>query len=413
MKRLICTLIYALAIIGINSCVGAGSGYYDQWGDNPGSGHHRGEKEDNNGGGNGGSTTTSVFPGDRTYKLMADAVYYGDQNYSGVDEFVLYLYWGEYDENNNFKTQGTELAFDVLCSKTGKMQLTPGSYSCVTDDYTPFHFLDGIEKDGDVLPSYAYYQNSTKDSKVVVISAGSMQISGSGTSTAIDVTFKAEAPDSKSAMTYKVRFNGEVAYFDGRSPESDVPKDVEMKSFSRAVAEYWGQIWEDDDKKTIPIDDWVLYLYGGNASQDSEYAAIEIFTKPGTKTLEPGIYNDMASLGHIDQFKPGAVLAGYTEGDDNTAYGTWYCKGGTAYYAATKGQLAIAVKDDLYSLSFDFIDEDEELGGSFKGSYTGKLEIVDKTVQTKSGDRRGHIMKCIAKTAKRRNNSAGRSRSGE
>lgn len=416
MKRLFSILISALMLTGITSCIGGGSAYDDPFGNNPGSGNHRGDNGsggDNGGnGGNGGSNSGSTFPGDRQYQLMADAVYYGNKNYSDVDEFILFLYWGEYNENNDFKTIGTELAFDVLCPKTGKMELSSGTYKCVSDDYTPYHFLDGIDKNGEIYPSYAYYKSGDNSSKVVVISAGTLEISTSGGKTTLSVTFKAEAPESKVINTYKVSFNGEVAYSDGRNSGSEVPKEVEMKNISRVVAEYWGQIWDDNDKKPIPIDDWVLYLYGENADQDKEYATIEIFTDPGTKTLTPGIYNEMAKMGNLDKFKPGSVLAGYTEGDDNTAYGTWYCKNGTAYYAASKGQLAIASKDDLYSFTFDFVDEDETLGGSFKGSYTGKIEISDKTM-TKSGARRGNIMKSIAKTAPRRNASAARSKTGE
>lgn len=412
MKRLLFAVLTAFALIGIDSCIG-GSGYNDPFSNNPGNSHHRGDNNsgDNGGGnsgGNGGSQgSTSIFPGDQTYKLMADAVYYGDQNYPDVDQFTLFLYWGEYDDNDDFKTVGTELAFDLLCPKTGRMELSSGKYSCATEDFTPFHFLDGFEENGEVFPSYAYYK-STDGSKIATITSGTMDISSYNGKCDISVVFKTQAPNSQKETVYKVNFSGEVAYFDARSQEGDVPKDVEMKTFSRVTAEYWGQIWEYDDKKTIPVDDWVLYLYGENAEKDSEYTTIEILTEPGSKKLAPGIYNDFAQMGHPERFRPGAVVAGYTEGDDYTAYGTWYCKGGTAYYAATKGQLAVAVKDDLYSLSFDFTDEDEQTGGSFKGSYTGKIDMIDMTVQTKSGTHRGNVMKHIVKTAHRRNLKAAR-----
>lgn len=407
MKRLFFAFAVAFALIGISSCRG-GSGYNDPFDHHSGSGHHRGDSKpdggDEGGGDEGGDQgSTSVFPGDQTYRLMADAVYYGDKNYPDADQFNLYLYWGEYDSNNDFKADGTELVFDVLCPKTGKMALSPGKYTCVHDEFTPFHFLDGYEENGEIYPSYAYYK-SGKESKVVRITDGTMEISTYSGKYNITIVFKAEMPGSKTTAQYKVIFDGELPYTDGRgSVDRDVPKSVEMKAISKVTAEYWGQIWEDNDQKTIPVDDWVLYLYGENADNDNEYATIEIFTEPGAKALAPGIYNDFAQLGHIEKFKPGAVLAGYIEGEDNIAYGTWYCKNGTAYYAASKGQLVIAVKDDLYSLSFDFTDEDEVYGGSFKGSYMGKVSIIDKTVETKSPVRRGNVMKAIAKTARRLN----------
>ena len=101
-------------------------------------------------------------------------------------------------------------------------------------------------------------------------------------------------------------------------------------------------------------------------------------------------------------------MEGYVEGDDNIAYGTWYCKNGIAYYSATRGQLAVAVKDNLYSLSFDFTDENEQSGGSFKGSYTGKINIIDKTVETKAPAQRGNVMKSIIKKSPQRNAKAAR-----
>lgn len=409
MKRLFFAFAVAFALIGISSCRGD-SGYNDPFDNHQGNGHYRGDSQPEEGGGDegGGQGSTSVFPGDQTYRLMADAVYYGDKNYPDADQFTLYLYWGEYDDNNDFKTIGTELAFDVLCPKTGRMELSPGKYACVHDEYTPFHFLDGFQDGDDVFPSYAYYKSENVN-KAVVITDGTIEISSSSGKCNITVVFKTEMPDSKKEAQYKVIFDGEVAYYDGReSGDEDVPKNVEMKTFSRVNAEYWGQIWEDNDNKTIPVDDWILYLYGENADIDSEYTTIEIFTEPGSKTLTPGIYNDFAQIGHVEKFKAGAVLEGYVEGDDNIAYGTWYCKNGIAYYSATRGQLAVAVKDNLYSLSFDFTDENEQSGGSFKGSYTGKINIIDKTVETKAPAQRGNVMKSIVKKSPQRNAKAAR-----
>lgn len=412
MRRLFATVlsVIALATAGLTStsCIG------DIFGDLDPSNTHRpgGGNHDNNGGnqggnqgdngGNQGGTQTSVFPGDDTYTLKADAIYYGDQAVEGVDEFVLYLSWGEYTENNDFKSCGTELAFDILCTKTSNMNNIPlGTYSCTDDNYSANHFLSGLLQDGLIYPSYAYYQWSKTENKTVCITGGTLQISMTKEGKySIRANFACEGPDSSRSNSYLVLYEGEIPVVDGRSSSSDVPKDVEMKSFSRVVAENWGQLWEDEKTgETLPVSDWILYLYGENAENDSEYAMIEILAAPDAKTLTAGLYNEVAAVGNISAFKPGAVVAGYTDGEDNIAYGTWYCKGGTAYYAASKGQLAIASKNDVYSLTFDFTDEDETYGGSFKGTYTGKIEFVDNSVTTKAGCSRGRMMNKIQKNS--------------
>lgn len=414
MKRLISILFSVFAVLAaglsVVSCTDRGWFDDDSYHGNTNHNHRypngggNGNGGNGNGGdnGGGGGQTQPVFPGDKTYQLKADAVYYGDQNFKDVDEFVLYLYWGEYDEDGLFKTEGTELAFDVICKKNSGMKLVPGTYNCTSDDITPGHFLDGYEDEDMIYPSYAYYQFSKKDGKTAKITAGNMTIYRSGDDKySVKIYFSAEGPYVNSAKSYLVQYEGEIPIVDGRDngsePDDKVGETVEMKSISKVVVENWGQIWTDNDGKVLPVSDWILYLYGPNADKDNEYAMIELLMPADAKSIAPGLYNDVIALGDLGVFKAGAVLAGYTDGDDNIAYGTWYCKGGTAYYAATKGQLAVAVKGDTYSLNFDFVDEDETYGGAFKGSYTGKVEYVDQTVDTKAGASRGKLQKKIHK----------------
>ena len=50
--------------------------------------------------------------------------------------------------------------------------------------------------------------------------------------------------------------------------------------------------------------------------------------------------------------------------------------GGYVHYAASKGSLEVKPSGNGYSLTFDFVDEDETYGGTFKGSYTGPVEFT-------------------------------------
>lgn len=348
----------------------------------------------------GGDQQTSIFPGDKKYKIKADAVYYGSQNYKNCDEYVLYLYWGEYDEDGSFKDEGTELAFDIICKTGYSMSIPEGSYSCTSDNITPGHFLDGYEENGQIYPSYAYYQKSKQNSKTVKITSGNITVSRSGDSYKLRVFFGAVQPNGYSTTSYLVLYEGDIEIVDGRKDSDGGSKVVEMNKFSSVEAEYWGQIWNDKDGRVLPVSDWILYLYGENAAKDSEYTMIEVLTPADSKSLEPGIYNEVIGLDDTRLFKPGAVISGYSEPETNIAYGTWYCKGGNAVFAATKGQVSVASKNDLYSLTFDFIDEDETYGGQFKGSYTGQIKFIDKsTAATKAGESRGRLQKNIQRNS--------------
>lgn len=408
MKRLIAIIMSAVALIGAGvtsvSCID--DIFDDQfnggYNNNRPGGSHGNKDEDQ-----------SVFPGDHNYTLKADAAYYGDQNYKDVDEYVLYLSWGDYADDGTFKSSGTELAFDLLCPKDKEMAITPGKYSCTSDNFTKFHFLDGVVENNVIYPSYAYYQFDKKNAKYAVITDGTIEIARENGNYSVKATFKVEAPSSTKEGTYQVTYKGKIDISDLRTDPGtpgEGTNQVEMKSFSKVVAENWGTVWVDQKGQTIPVNDWILYLYGGNSDKDNEYAMIDVLTSVDAQGLTPGIYNDVISKDNAAAFKAGAVIAGYTEGDDNIAFGTWYCKNGTAYYAASKGQLAVAAKDDLYSLVFDFIDEDETYGGSFKGSYTGKVEFVDKREATKAaGSGRGMLQKRIRRaSAPSRNGSAAR-----
>ena len=412
MRKLISTIFSILALTAAGVCSVSciwGGGFDDIDNNNGSGGGHRYPTGGDQGGGSthpgtdpgtdpGTGDNKSIFPGDKLYQIKADAVYYGDTNYDGVDEYVVYFYWGEYDEDGSFKSEGTEIAFDLLCKQTGDMHIPTGTYNCTSDDFTPGHFLDGYEQDGYIYPSYAYFQKSKNDSKTVRITSGNMTLGRSGEKYQVKVYFAtSQTPDSSSKGSYLLQYEGEIPVSDGRESgggDSGVEKTVEMKDISRVEIQNWGQIWQDNDGKTLPVSDWILYLYGPNADKDNEYAMIELLAPVGAKAIETGIYNEVIALGDPSLFKAGAVLAGYTEGEDNIAYGTWYCKDGVAYYAASKGSLTVTIKDDLYALTFDFVDEDETYGGAFKGTYMGAVEYVDKTA-TKAGESRGMKQRMI------------------
>ena len=320
----------------------------------------------------------ATYPGSTIYEMKAKALYFGHKYSDDADDYVLFLYHGEYDEDGNFVDKGTELVLDMLCKSTDEMKITTGKYTCPDkDDITPGHILKGVQEGDDYYPSYMYRQYSTESSSIDLVTSATAQISGSGDNYSINVHFSTGENDT-SMKSYLLNYNGPVKFVDmTSSSDADVPKDVKIEKFSRATVENLGdEMWKDDSGQTAPVDDWVVTLYGENYNSDKEYVMIELLSEQNAKSLPTGKYSGFVntSSASISDFASGLIIAGYAE--DTKPYGTWYCKGGNAYYAALQGSLNIEEKDGSYTIDFAFTDTDETYGGSFSGCYTGKLETV-------------------------------------
>jgi len=316
------------------------------------------------------------IPGQDTYSLKAKALYNGEV-YDGSDDYTLYLYYGEYLDNGDFKTVGTEMVFEILTKKTGEMVLTPGTYKCTGTEFKPGYFLEGLEEDGTVFPSYLYRQyDNNGDYSLELVTGGELSISGSGSDYHIRASF------STASNSFLCEYTGEIPVYDNR--QAEVPKEVEMKDITKVVALDCGQVW--DGIECTDYRDWILYFYDKDASSTNEYTCVEILTQEKVKGSLPDMkLTKVVQVGNPQDFVPGVIIGGYTE-EDNSAWGTWYCKGGYAYYAATKGSLDVKRSGSDYTLTFDFVDEDETYGGTFKGSYTGPVEF--KVDQGASGTAR-------------------------
>ncbi len=317
--------------------------------------------------------TDISFPGCTQYEAKAKARYFGHKYSDEADDYVLYIYLGEYDADGNFVDMGTELALDILCKPSDEMMIPAGTYTCSqTDDITPGHILKGVEEDGYLYPSFFYRQYSTENSTIDLVTSAKAEVSSSGDKYTIKVYFSTDSD------SYVWRYEGPIEFIDETSGSGDdVPKDVKIEKFSRATVQNLGAIWTDASEQTIPVDDWMVTLYGENYNIDNEYVTIEILSEKDAKSLPTGKFDEFINVSSASAsvFKSGSIIGGYADG--NIPYGTWYCKGGTAYYTALEGTLNIKEKDGVYTVDFAFTDTDETYGGSFSGCYTGKLETVN------------------------------------
>ena len=312
-----------------------------------------------------------TFPGSDIYPLKAKALYNGEI-YEGSDDYSLFLYYGEYADNGDFKTVGSETVFDVLATKNGGKGIAAGTYTCTGDNFTPFHVLEGLEQDGTVYPSYLYRQYDNKgDYSLELITAATVEVSGPASNCRIKAYFQT------ASGSFACEYEGPLEIVDNSGePSGDVPKNVEMKNITRVVAEDWGKVW--DDIECTDYRDWILYFYDKDASTTKEYTCVEILTEEKYSGSLPEMKFSKViapEKNKTTEFVPGVIIGGFSDKDSN-AWGTWYCKGGTAWYAASKGNLDIKRDGDGYNLSFDFVDEDETYGGTFKGSYKGKVEFT-------------------------------------
>lgn len=342
-----------------------GNGGYNQGGQGGQGGQGQNGRGDNGQGGNGqGQTDKETFPGSKTYTLKAKAVYLGEI-YEGVDDYVLTLYYGQYNDDGLFVSTGTEMVFDMLCPIYTEMYISPGNYSCTSDNnIDEYRFLDGLEDNGVVYPSYLYrqYSSAQDDYELDLITAGTLTISCTNSKYNISASFTAGNEN------LKCTYSGAIEFIDGRE---GVPSVIDMTNITSVDVVDWGQLWEADDAQgkayKLPVNDWVVYF---NGTGDDEYTMVEFLTATDASDIT-GLFNAVITLDKIENFKSGSVIYGYDE--DGIAYGTWYCQGGNAIYAATTGQISIARNGDTYSFNFDFLDE--EYGGEFKGSYTGPVNF--------------------------------------
>ncbi|MBO4758177.1 MAG: hypothetical protein J5577_06990 [Bacteroidales bacterium] len=320
------------------------------------------------------------FPGSDTYQIKAKALYNGEV-YDGSDDYSLYLYYGDYHDNGDFKTKGTEMVFEILTKIDGGKGIAAGRYTCTSTDQTPFHFLDGLEEDGTIYPSYIYrqYDNSGTNWSIELVKDGNIEISRSGSQYSIKAYF------TTPSGSYTCQYEGPLEIIDNRQEE--MPKNVVMNNITRVVAEDWGQVW--DGIECTDYRDWILYFYDKDAESTKEYTSVEILTeKKYDKSLPEAVFSKLINpdVDKTSEFVPGVIIAGYSDSDQN-AWGTWYCKGGTAWYAASKGSIDIKKSGDGYALDFDFVDEDETYGGTFKGGYTGKVEFTVASTQSAAARR--------------------------
>ncbi len=312
------------------------------------------------------------FPGSDIFELKAKAQYNGEV-YEGSDDYTLFLYYGEYDANGDFRTKGTEVVFEFLTKLSDGKSIEARTYPSTSDNFTAGYVLEGVVENDVTYPSYVYRQFDNQGNYALdLITSANVTVSRSGQDYVIDAKYVTDTG------SHSIRYEGPIPITDasgqGGGSGEDIPKNVEMKNITHVVAEDWGKVW--DGIECTDYRDWILYFYDKDAATTNEYACVEFLTKENVRGSLPEMkLNKVVQIGNPSEFVPGVIIAGYTD-DDNYVWGTWYCKGGYGQFAASKGSLEIKPSGNGYSMAFDFVDEDETYGGTFKGSYTGQVEFT-------------------------------------
>jgi len=152
------------------------------------------------------------FPGSANYDMKATALYNGSL-YKGYDDYTLLIYCGEYGSDGNFVSKGYEIAFDLITTQGDGKSIPVGTYKCTSSDFTAFHFLDGLEEDNNIYPSYFYKQFSKKsgDSSIELITDGSGTISYENGKYGAKFYFKT------SKNGYLIYYSGVIDFRDNRT----------------------------------------------------------------------------------------------------------------------------------------------------------------------------------------------------
>ncbi len=300
--------------------------------------------------------------------------FYGPYYNDKTDNYLINLYAGETDQDWNLVSSGYRLTLDIILPKSNEIAFKEGVYDCSDEDNTTFIFVptyDNRDEQGNSFPdgSVFYFQRDRQNSQNFFISDGKLVVKKYVTGQiGIEGNIKAGGVD------YTIHYKGSLEITDMTGGGGDVPYDVEMKNISRVVAVDCGQVWEGIE--CTDYRDWILYFYDKDAATTSEYTCVEFLTKEDVRGSFPEMkLNKVVQVGNPSDFVPGVIIGGYTD-EDNYVWGTWYCKGGYGEYAASKGSLEIKPSGNGYSMSFDFVDEDETYGGTFKGSYSGPVEFT-------------------------------------
>jgi hypothetical protein len=302
--------------------------------------------------------------------------FYGQFYNNNSDNFLVYLYEGNTDAEGYFTGSAHMLTLDILLPKKGDLELKDGVYTCSDAAGPTFIFIPSYEsKDEDGNPfldgSTLYIQRDPKNYQTLAITDGSLIVRRLVTG-----QYTVEATIVAGGAEYTFHFKGEIPITDARP--SELPKDIVMDNITRVEARDFGQVW--DGIESTDYRDWVLYFYDKDAATTNEYTCVEILTQDKYKGELPEMkFTKVVQVGSPKDFVPGVIIGGFTD-DDGYAWGTWYCKDTYAHYAATKGSLDIKREGSNYSFTFDF--EDEEYDGTFKGSYTGKVDFTVEQQQS-------------------------------
>ena len=212
---------------------------------------------------------------------------------------------------------------------------------------------------------------------------GSVTISRSGNNYTIDLSL---TMDDNS--TFNARYNGSMAFYDDTIKHLSTLEQSVKPSLTQASGTFYKyenasvnasalQLNFYGDLAQSQIDNLMLMLNVGPEAQQE--GAIE-----GTYTV---IEKDIDKISAED-LKKGTVVPGYLTKDNegNLAFGgSWYRLlaniggqtqlGGMAPF--TSGQVVIAREDKTYTVTYQFVDDNEETPHAISGTYTGAISFTN------------------------------------
>ena len=274
----------------------------------------------------------------------------GEENYWLILSDLGFDNEGYGYDNGHYYT--FDLYSDVTPSDLSNLKVPEGTYTLG---------LEGETAVGTFTPDYSEYRDSSVSGPYeATFTEGEITISYSG--------------DNMVAEAVLVDNLGQVHHvtYEGPCNTADPVEYtvIEMNSLAKGQMINYGAAYGD---KSFDYNNWTIYLADATVDLDTlggegDILQLEINTEGSATTeITPGPYEMAMTLEPFTSI-PGFVQEGY-------CFGTWYINGGSPYNPASSGSATISKEGDVYTIDFEFNDDASHV--TYKGSFTGTLELFD------------------------------------
>lgn len=374
MKRLFnimgCLTAFAGIVAGVASCTPTYDHRGGQFTPDEGPGRDAG----------GGGKTGNVIKLEYGY-----ADYWGDFYQTGdTDNYLVYLYAGDTDEDGYFKGKGIILTLDMLLPMGSNLSLYTHEYK-ISDGGEPYTFIPTYtSKESEYEGSTLYIQNSADNYGTYKITGGVVDITKKG----VTGNYVINASILVGQQTYEFQFEGylDIQDMTEYNPGEDEPQ--VRPAFPGPEGSDWYAWAQYYGAGGVSYDKYTLYLSKGGYAENgydfvtsgSEIAVTLLTDKSDGKTI-PHVDGGYKAMDNVSsKYAPGYFLkSSFVDGEyrDSWLYRQYSAISNNDYAldGITDGNVDISHIGDEYSICIKF----STVADNYEVSYTGPIEFIDES----------------------------------